>query len=303
MKRIVVVDDQPILGTIYRTKFATEGFQVDVASDGQEALDLIQRTNPDLVLLDLMLPKIDGLEVLKKLRAQSTFQTLPIIVFSANARPGISEEAFAAGAFMVLSKSNTSPKQVIEIVNRTLAEAAQPPGAGKVLESPMARAPGGLESQAKGHIVLLEDHAETRAIISLLLSRKGHHVTSVLAPADAMMLAKSNRIDLFLINRGQSDSSTSICREMRTTFPDTPVIVYSTEAKQAEKEEVLQAGALRYLGTPEELLDVAEISSSVITDSQTKAARLKPTLPQVIERNEQNVTRPIASIETSSNRR
>ena len=48
MKRIVVVDDQPILGTIYRTKFTAEGFQVDVASDGQEALDLIQRTNPDL---------------------------------------------------------------------------------------------------------------------------------------------------------------------------------------------------------------------------------------------------------------
>src|SRR5260370_33391588 len=138
MKRIVVVDDQPILGTIYRTKFTTEGFQVDVASDGQEALDLIQRTNPDLVLLDLMLPKIDGLEVLKRLRAQSSFLTLPIIVFSANARPGITEEAFAAGASMVLSKSNTSPKQVIEIVNRTLAEATQPPGAGKVLESPMA---------------------------------------------------------------------------------------------------------------------------------------------------------------------
>jgi CheY-like chemotaxis protein len=272
MKRIVVVDDQPILGIIYRTKFTTEGFQVDVASDGQEALDLIQRTNPDLVLLDLMLPKIDGLEVLKRLRAQSSFLTLPIIVFSANARPGITEEAFAAGATMVLSKSNTSPKQIIEIVNRTLAETAQPPAAGKVLESPMARAAGGLESQAKGHIVLLEDHAETRAIISLLLSRKGHHVTSVVAHVDAMMLAKSNRIDLFLINRGQSDSSTSFCRGMRTTFPDTPVIVYSTEATPAEKEEVLRAGALRYLGTAEELLDVAEISSGMITDSQTKAA-------------------------------
>lgn len=169
---------------------------------------------------------------------------------------------------MVLSKSNTSPKQLIEIVNRTLAPASQPPATEKVVETPMAQ----VEFQAKGHIVLLEDHAETRAIISLLLSRKGHHVTSVFAHGDAMMLAKSNRIDLFLINRGQSDASTSFCREMRTAFPEMPVIVYSTEAKPAEKEEVLRAGAVRYLGTPEEILDVAEISSSVIIESQRKAA-------------------------------
>src|SRR6267378_4411532 len=124
MKRIVVVDDQPILGSIYRTKFLAEGFQVDVAADGQEALDLIKSTNPDVVLLDLLLPKIDGLEVLKRLRAQPSFLTLPVLVFSSNARAGITEEAFAAGATMVLSKSNTSPKQVIELVHRALAEAS-----------------------------------------------------------------------------------------------------------------------------------------------------------------------------------
>lgn len=268
MKRIIVVEDQPILGPIYRTKFTAEGYHVDVAADGEQALDLIQSSNPDLVLLDLNLPKIDGMEVLKRLRAQSSFLTLPIIVFSGNARLGITEGAYAAGATMVLSKSNTSPKQLIEIVNRTLAPASQPPATEKVVETPMAQ----VEFQAKGHIVLLEDHAETRAIISLLLSRKGHHVTSVFAHGDAMMLAKSNRIDLFLINRGQSDASTSFCREMRTAFPEMPVIVYSTEAKPAEKEEVLRAGAVRYLGTPEEILDVAEISSSVIIESQRKAA-------------------------------
>src|SRR5258708_2010157 len=128
MKRIVVVDDQPMLGTIYRTKFTAEGYQVDVAFDGQEALEVIPRLKPDLVLLDLMLPKIDGLEVLKRLRANSAFETLPIIVFSGTARLGIVEDAIEAGATMVLSKLNTSPKRVIEIVNKTLAQPAQAPG-------------------------------------------------------------------------------------------------------------------------------------------------------------------------------
>ncbi len=272
MKRIVVVDDQPMLGTIYRTKFTAEGYQVDVAFDGQEALEVIPRFKPDLVLLDLMLPRIDGLEVLKRLRANSAFETLPIIVFSGTARLGITEDAIAAGATMVLSKLNTSPKQVIEIVNKTLAQAAQAPESGKALASAVAQTAAAPESQAKGIIVLLEDHADTRAIISTVLRRKGHQVTSVLAHADAMMLAKSNRIDLFLINRGPGHSATSICREMHTAFPDTPVIVYSTTATTAEKEEVLQAGAARYLSTPEEILDVGRISSGLITDSQRMAA-------------------------------
>jgi CheY-like chemotaxis protein len=242
------------------------------------------------------------MEVLKRLRAQSSFVTLPIIVFSANSRSGITEEAFTAGATMVLSKSNTSPKQVIKIVNRTLAEVSQTPAAGKVLASPMAHA-AGPESQAKGIIVLLEDHGDTRAIISSILRRRGHQVTCVYTQADAMMLAKSNPVDLFLINRGRGDSAASFCREMRTAFASTPVIVYSTVASAAEKQEVLAAGALRYLSTPEELLDAAEILSSVIIDSQRKAARLQPTLSWIIERIEPDATRAIASIETSSNRR
>ena len=62
MKKIVVVDDQPVLTGIYKAKFSAEGFHVDVASDGEQALEVIRRTNPDLVLLDLILPKISGLE-------------------------------------------------------------------------------------------------------------------------------------------------------------------------------------------------------------------------------------------------
>jgi len=98
-------------------------------------------------------------------------------------------------------------------------------------------------------------------------------VTCVHTQADAMMLAKSNHVDLFLINRGRGDSAAaSFCREMRTAFASTPVIVYSTVASAAEKQEVLGAGALRYLSTPAELLDLAEISSSLFSGRQSIAA-------------------------------
>ena len=128
------------------------------------------------------------------------------------------------------------------------------------------------ESQAKGIIVLLEDHADTRAIISLVLRRRGHQVTCVYTQADAMMLAKSNHVDAFLINRGRGDSAVLFCREVRAAFASTPVIVYSTVASAAEKQEVLEAGALRYLSTAAELLDIAEIASSLFSGRQSIAA-------------------------------
>ena len=272
MKRIIVVDDQPILGTIYRTKFTAEGFQVDVASDGEEALELIQRTNPDMVLLDIMLPKIDGVEVLKRLRANPSFLTLPIIVFSSSARPELVKEAFAAGATMVLSKASTSPKQLVDIVRRTLAEDRQPLAAANISDSAPVASGGAQAPPTKGLIILLEDHADTRAIVSHVLRLKGHHVTSVCTQADAMTLAQNNRVDLFVINRGQGDSSASFCREMRKAFQNTRVIAYSTEASATEREEVLRAGALQYLSTAKEILDLGGISSNLFANRQKLAA-------------------------------
>src|SRR5438046_264482 len=84
--------------------------QLEVASDGEQALEMIRRTNPDLVLLDLMLPKINGIEVLKQLRADPAFGAMPIVVFSNAAQARTVEDAWTAGATMVLSKANTSPK-------------------------------------------------------------------------------------------------------------------------------------------------------------------------------------------------
>jgi CheY-like chemotaxis protein len=270
MKKIVVIDDQPMLGTIYRAKFAAEGFQVDVAADGQQGLDLIQRTNPDLILLDLMMPGIAGLEVLKELRTRPTFRTLPIIVFSGSARPGITEEAWAAGATMVLSKTNTSPKQVIEFVRQALAETAAAPVSREAPEdaTPMG---GSGDALVRGNIVLLEIHADTRAMISFLLRQAGHNVTTTYTHDEMVRFAQANQVDLFLINRGRCDSCAALCRQLRVAFPNTPVTVYSTAASAKEKEEGLNAGAAKYLTTPEDLLRIGEISASIIRAHQAPA--------------------------------
>ncbi len=124
MKTIVVVEDQTVLATAYSNKFKGEGFNVEVAMDGEAGLDLITRTKPDLVLLDLFLPKLNGLKLLRTVRSNPALHDMPVMVLSNLAKPGAVEEAWQAGATLVLSKFNTSPKRVLESVITLLAAGA-----------------------------------------------------------------------------------------------------------------------------------------------------------------------------------
>src|SRR6185436_19266259 len=192
MTRIVIVEDQKVLASVYRNKFLAEGFQVEIASDGEEGLALILSTMPDLVILDLMLPKINGLEVLKKLRADPAFHTLPVIVFSNASLPGTVESVWRAGATMVLSKSSHSPKEIVEAARAALKAARE----SDPLAAPPATNDAGTKSpdiavstegrSATGHVLLVEDHADTRALMSFLLEQANHPVTSVDSHAEAL---------------------------------------------------------------------------------------------------------------------
>ena len=74
MKKLLIIEDDRIIGNIYSKKFAGEGFNVEVAEDGQTGLERISGFRPDIVLLDLMLPKLNGLDILTRVRANPEFE-------------------------------------------------------------------------------------------------------------------------------------------------------------------------------------------------------------------------------------
>ena len=82
MKRIVIVEDDAVAAHVYQTSLRKEGFDVDVVTDGQAGLARILTVLPDAVLLDLMLPKMSGVEVLKGIRGQAELAKIPVIVFT-----------------------------------------------------------------------------------------------------------------------------------------------------------------------------------------------------------------------------
>ncbi len=155
MKKLLIIEDDRIIASIYSKKFAVEGFNVEVAEDGQVGLDSICSSRPDIVLLDLMLPKLTGLEILTRVRAMPEFERLPIIVFSNAYMTSVIDAAWKAGATAVLTKANTSPKMLTEAIHDLLAKAdaatartaTAAPAAAKA-PAPAATVPDDVEFQA-----------------------------------------------------------------------------------------------------------------------------------------------------------
>jgi len=120
MKKILIIDDDRVISTVYRNKFSVEGFHVEVATDGLEGLEAVRRFRPDLVLLDLILPKLTGVQWMKQIRSEQDFQQLPVIVFSNAYLTSMVQEAWRSGATKCLSKANYTPQQVLAVVQNTL---------------------------------------------------------------------------------------------------------------------------------------------------------------------------------------
>jgi len=127
MKRILIIEDDPIVGHIYQTRLEKEGYEVDVAHDGQSGFYRIHEFKPDAVLLDLMLPKMNGVEILKKIRAQSQFGHTPVIVFTNAYVPNMIHESFGAGATQVFNKATLTPRQIIDALQNAIAYATGQP--------------------------------------------------------------------------------------------------------------------------------------------------------------------------------
>jgi len=109
---ILVVDDEPYMIRLLQHHIERAGYRMIKAANGREALDRIREDHPRLVLMDVMMPEINGLEVLAELRKQETTRTLPVIIMTANAQRFTREEAEAVGVSAFLTKP-FSPTQLM----------------------------------------------------------------------------------------------------------------------------------------------------------------------------------------------
>jgi DNA-binding response OmpR family regulator len=118
-KRILVVDDETYIVHILEFTLTMEGYEVLTAADGEEALRRLEQDHPDLVVLDIMMPKLDGYEVLRRIRADEEFRQLPVILLSAKGRPIDRETGLEIGADDYIVKP-FSPRRLLEKIQDLL---------------------------------------------------------------------------------------------------------------------------------------------------------------------------------------
>ena len=118
--KILIADDDVTLMDMYKLRLEAEDYEVVTASDGEEAIAEIRKEKPDLVLLDIMMPKINGLDVLTELKKDPQFKDMPVIMLTALIQDVTKVKSLMSGADDYLMKSEVMPGEVIKKVNQVL---------------------------------------------------------------------------------------------------------------------------------------------------------------------------------------
>lgn len=118
--KILLVEDDPSLGKIYQVELEMDGFEVVLATDGEAGLESAKTTKPNLILLDIVLPKLNGLLVLEKLKKDEEAKNIPVIVITNFGQEDNVKKAFTLGAEDFVLKYQTTPAELVKKIKGIL---------------------------------------------------------------------------------------------------------------------------------------------------------------------------------------
>ena len=121
--KIALIEDDQAISQMYRLKFEAEGYKVETAENGELGFELVKKMQPDIVLLDLMMPVMSGEEMLAKLRATPWGKTVKVIILTNRGEQEIPPEIRSLNVSALILKADMTPRQVAQLVKVQLAEA------------------------------------------------------------------------------------------------------------------------------------------------------------------------------------
>lgn len=119
---VLLVEDDPAVLEMYRLRLELDGYQVHTARDGEEGLQKAGELSPDIIFLDIRLPKMDGFQVLEKLRSQPTTKAIPVIILSNYSEKDLVEKGLRLGAHEYLIKAHTTPNKLSDTIGEWVKE-------------------------------------------------------------------------------------------------------------------------------------------------------------------------------------
>jgi CheY-like chemotaxis protein len=121
MQKVLIVEDDPLMSRMYQKIFTFEKYEVEIAGDGEEGLAKASTVNPTVILLDVMMPKMNGLQVLDALKSNEATKHIPVIMLTNLAGQQDAETALSKGAVKYIIKSEHEPKEVADMVGEIVA--------------------------------------------------------------------------------------------------------------------------------------------------------------------------------------
>lgn len=259
-KKIVLIEDEATLADLLELRLEEEGFEVYVARDGAKGAQLVQDVKPDLVLLDMMLPILNGFGVLEALSTQGILSHMPVIIISNSGQPIEIERAKKFGVRDYIIKVNFDPEDVVRKVAQVLE--------GKT-HSLKKKARKTAAKEKMRHVLSVEDDSVLSDALERKFEEKGYDLHKAVNGENALRILEKETIDAILLDIILPDMDGFAVLQKIKENPHTkniPVIIVSNLGQKEEIERGLKSGASGYIVKANSLpKDILEKVESVIS--------------------------------------
>ncbi len=258
------------MANVCREQFVAAGYDVAVAHDGRAAIEELVNRPPDLVLLDLMLPEVDGVSVLRFLRSHESLRDLPVVVVSNSSYfSGVVQAAWQAGATHFFNKGDCSPKMLLDEVRKVLASPVPAPAPQQVEPQPTPsrfqspQTPPQSQSQSQSQppsaqgsalrLLLADDDRLIHGVLEFFMKQANIHVRSAFNGREALAMAIEDPPDVLVLDDQMPElSGREVLAQWRhiPALAKVPVIMLTGSDVEAARSRAISEGASEFLTKP-----------------------------------------------------
>jgi CheY-like chemotaxis protein len=253
MFKIIVVEDDPMLGEIYQKKFSEAGFEMKLVTSGKSVEGEVVGFQPEIVLLDIVLPDMDGYEILDSLAKNEKTRLVPVYVFSNLSAKEDIERATSLGAKGFLTKSNFTPSQLVDEVKKILGNQGDAATAPKKADTPISSGAEKLISNQQesngSKVLIIEDEDIFIEMFGDKLKQEGFEVVSAKNGKWGLKEAEKGGFDCIIMDMMMpAMNGYEAIKELRADedSKNIPIIILSNSALDSEVAQALALGANEY---------------------------------------------------------
>lgn len=247
-KKILIIEDEQYLAEMYQWKLNKEGYKAEFALDGQAGIDKAIEMKPDLILLDIVMPVMDGYKTLEVLRKLPDTAKTPVYIFSNLGQTEEIEKGMMAGADGYMVKASMTPSQLVDKIDQVLNH--QREGSGGEVSSRKKDLTHDCKPSNGKKVLVIEDQEDIARMYELRLKKEGYEVKLANNGAWGLELALGQTFDLIVLDLVMPAlNGLDVLKEIKANRcnRDTPVVVLSNSGQEKDIEEAKQMGATLYL--------------------------------------------------------